>query len=270
MFINNTINQDPILNFCIVIEGKACGNISFDFKTDVERFTAEIGYWISREHRNKNIMTNALIDTIDYFFDNNPVVRICADVFDFNVASQLVLQKTGFERIGIKRKAIFKNGNFSDMLEFELIKSKGFLSIKRSDAKNEDYLYLINDKNEVKSEFLHSSEENYSNDIKENTVVIAYIDKNPVGCGSFNIKDNNTIIINNLYVKNEFKKKGIAENILNNLEQWAKEDNYNKAISERKYHNNDILSVFEKNGYDIIENLDTQGVTNNFYQKNLF
>lgn len=40
--------QQPETNFAIAIEDQAVGGIGFELKTDVDRRTAEIGYWLGR------------------------------------------------------------------------------------------------------------------------------------------------------------------------------------------------------------------------------
>ena len=59
-FIQYAKSQDVQNNYCIEVNAEAVGNISFDRGTDVERFNAEIGYWIAEPYWNKGIMTQAL------------------------------------------------------------------------------------------------------------------------------------------------------------------------------------------------------------------
>jgi RimJ/RimL family protein N-acetyltransferase len=50
----------PATDLAIVIDGKAAGGIGIVLKTDVERITAEIGYWLGENYWNKGIMTEAV------------------------------------------------------------------------------------------------------------------------------------------------------------------------------------------------------------------
>ena len=51
-FISQAREKTEISDFCIVVHGEAIGNIGFVRGTDVERFNAEVGYWISERYWN--------------------------------------------------------------------------------------------------------------------------------------------------------------------------------------------------------------------------
>ena len=115
---SNSFNSE----YCIEVNGEAVGNIGFIIGTDVERFSAEIGYWIAEQFWNKGYMTNALEHAIDHFFSTTNVIRIYAKVYVSNEASICLLKKVGFTMKCIFSKAAFKNGQFTDMFYFEKIK----------------------------------------------------------------------------------------------------------------------------------------------------
>ena len=54
-------------------------------------------------------------------------------------------------------------------------------------------------------------------------VVVAYKNKQPMGCGAFKIHPNNTVEIKRMYVATDARRLGIASKVLEELEQWAKE-----------------------------------------------
>ena len=56
-FIKYASEQVEQNEFCIEVNHEAVGNIGFVRGTDVERFNAEAGYWISETYWNKGIMT---------------------------------------------------------------------------------------------------------------------------------------------------------------------------------------------------------------------
>ena len=100
----------PATELAIVMDG-AVGGIGIVPKTDVERISAEIGYWLGEKYWNRGIMTAVVKQMTDYAFANFPELqKLIAPVFDFNFASQRVLQKAGFEREAILKKAAIKNG----------------------------------------------------------------------------------------------------------------------------------------------------------------
>lgn len=67
-------------------------------------------------------MTDALQEAIRYYFTHTNIIRIFSCVFEYNLPSIKVLEKTGFTEVGIMKKSIFKNGHFIDTKLFELIR----------------------------------------------------------------------------------------------------------------------------------------------------
>lgn len=110
--------------FVIVVGGEAVGNIGFYTQgDDVERFSAEIGYFLGEPYWGRGIMSEAvrlLVD--DYIFIHTPIVRVFTAVFDFNAGSKRVLEKAGFRHVGVFRKAAYKNGRFVDEDIYEIVK----------------------------------------------------------------------------------------------------------------------------------------------------
>ena len=123
-FIKQAQEKTDISDFCITVGGEAIGNIGFVRGTDVERFNAEVGYWISEKYWNQGIVSDALTEAIQYYFAHTEVIRIFATVYEYNPASMRVLEKAGFRKTGIFRKACYKNGQFIDAHHFELVADK--------------------------------------------------------------------------------------------------------------------------------------------------
>ena len=124
-FIEMCLNKpNPAIDFAIVVDGKAVGGIGIVPQKDVERIGAEIGYWIGEKYWSKGIMTKAVKEMTEYAFFNFPLHKIYAPIFDFNIASQKVLQKAGFEREGILKQAAIKNDKIIDLHYYSLLKSQ--------------------------------------------------------------------------------------------------------------------------------------------------
>ena len=130
-FINLSIADDPVQTFAIENNGRLAGVISILIQKDVYRKSAEIGYWIGEPFWGMGIATKAVRLITDYGFCQLNLVRVYAGIFEFNRASMRVLEKNGFEKEGIFRSAVIKNGNLSDEHRyakinpsFSLIKNK--------------------------------------------------------------------------------------------------------------------------------------------------
>ncbi|MEJ5266097.1 MAG: GNAT family protein, partial [Bacteroidales bacterium] len=67
------------------------------------------------------IATKAVRLITEYGFSTLGLVRIYTGVFDFNKASQRVLEKAGFNLEGIFEKSVFKNDKICDEYRYGLI-----------------------------------------------------------------------------------------------------------------------------------------------------
>jgi putative acetyltransferase len=84
-----------------------------------------------------------------------------------------------------------------------------------------------------------------------------------VGCGAFRTYAENTVEIKRMYVPELYRNKGIASNILNGLEAWAKELGNTKCILETGIMQVEAIGLYPKNGYEKIENYGNyKGVAN--------
>ena len=62
---------------------------------------------------------------VKYAFENFPVTKIFAPVFELNVASMRVWEKAGFVRYAVLKKSAVKNGKTIDLHYYGLIKGDG-------------------------------------------------------------------------------------------------------------------------------------------------
>lgn len=123
-FIDSIQRKEGIHDFCIEVDGQAVGNIGFIPESDVQRFNAEMGYLIGEPYWNRGIVTDAIKEAVKYYFDHTDKVRLFAFVFDGNIPSMRVLEKAGFTKIGVMKKAVFKNERFLDVHSYEKIKEQ--------------------------------------------------------------------------------------------------------------------------------------------------
>jgi RimJ/RimL family protein N-acetyltransferase len=107
---------------CIEVEGEAAGAISVQFRTDVERCSAELGYWLGEAFWGRGIVTAAIRCFTDWAMPRFELTRVYAEVFADNQASARVLEKCGFARVGVLRKAAIKNGVHHDYVLYDLVR----------------------------------------------------------------------------------------------------------------------------------------------------
>ena len=97
------------------------GVISMTPGRDVNRYSAEVVYFIGEQYWNKGYATEALkmLPTIAHL--NFGFIRLYATVFDFNQPSIRVLGKAGFTKEGILKSSAIKNGKVINEHLFALV-----------------------------------------------------------------------------------------------------------------------------------------------------
>jgi RimJ/RimL family protein N-acetyltransferase len=103
-------------SFGIVVDGEAAGSVSLMLGHDVERTSAEIGYWLGRAFWGRGIATEAVRAATLYAFDQLGMHRVFAVPFGRNPASTRVLKKVGYLREGILRRSAIKDGELIDQM----------------------------------------------------------------------------------------------------------------------------------------------------------
>ena len=73
--------QDPQTQFAIQVHGEAAGGIGLELRSDVERRSAEIGYWLGETFWGKGIATAAIRALTGYGFEAFDLTRIFAVPF---------------------------------------------------------------------------------------------------------------------------------------------------------------------------------------------
>ena len=119
-FINAHIEQQPVLTFAVTYQFAFCGVIALVPQHDVYRKTAEIGYWLGEPFWGKGIATKSVALVSDYGFELG-YARLATGVFEYNTASMKVLEKNGYYKEGVYKKAIFKNGRLWEEHRFAKI-----------------------------------------------------------------------------------------------------------------------------------------------------
>jgi RimJ/RimL family protein N-acetyltransferase len=84
----------------------------------------EIGYVLISSERGKGYCTEAAQIAVDYLFMSKGIVRVQATTHIENVASQKILEKTGFKREGIIRKGMFAWGKWADLYLYSILREE--------------------------------------------------------------------------------------------------------------------------------------------------
>ena len=113
-FIKGQIDQTPVVNFAIAINGQVIGGISLNMRNDIYRKTPLLGYWLGEQHWGNGIITEAIKLITAYAFRNFNIICIQACVFGENNASMRVLEKSGFIKQGVFKQSLIKRGEIFD------------------------------------------------------------------------------------------------------------------------------------------------------------
>ena len=84
----------------------------------------EIGYMITPDHRGKGFASEAVTMMVDFLFLDKEWQRIQAIIAEENVASKRVLEKNGFQKEGVIRKAIFGLGRYWDVSLYSILREE--------------------------------------------------------------------------------------------------------------------------------------------------
>jgi GNAT superfamily N-acetyltransferase len=85
-------------------------------------------------------------------------------------------------------------------------------------------------------------------------VVIAVQDDKVISCGAFKDFSNGVVEIKRMFTLPEYRGKGIAAQVLAELEKWAAESGYKKCILETGKKQTAAIALYAKCGYTLIPN----------------
>jgi len=121
-FLAANTKRVPEVNFAIEVNGEAVGGIGLMLGTDIERVSSEIGYWLGEPFWGRGIATAALSAVTEHGFRAFDLTRIFALPFANNPASMRVLEKAGYTRDALLRRAIIKNGQVLDLYLYSQVR----------------------------------------------------------------------------------------------------------------------------------------------------
>ncbi|WP_299208520.1 GNAT family N-acetyltransferase [uncultured Dokdonia sp.] len=84
--------------------------------------------------------------------------------------------------------------------------------------------------------------------------VVLYQESNAVGCGAIKTYNPTTVEVKRIYIIDSQRGKGLATQVLTNLESWAKELGYTRCVLETGVRQPEAIALYEKNGYARIPN----------------
>ena len=120
-FIRAARKMVPETFFAIAVGGEAVGGIGYVLQHDVERVSAEVGYWLGEPFWGRGITTEALAAVTRYAIEQHQLTRLFAVPFAYNTASCRVLEKAGYVLEGRLRRSAIKDGQVVDQLQYAYV-----------------------------------------------------------------------------------------------------------------------------------------------------
>lgn len=128
-----------------------------------------------------------------------------------------------------------------------------------TDGCNQDFVKLCHLLDDYLNE-ITGGEENRKQYIKYNTledihdVVLAYDNTNPVGCASFKLYENKVAEVKRVFVKKEYRGKGISKKLMGLLEKRATEKGFYKLLLETGAPLVESFNLYNSLDYLVIDN----------------
>jgi len=94
------------------------------FHIDWKNKNAELGYWLGKKYWGKGYMTEAVKLMLKFAFEKLKLHRVYANLFEENVASRRVLEKTGFKLEGVRRECKYRYNRWHNELNFGILKKE--------------------------------------------------------------------------------------------------------------------------------------------------
>ena len=120
-FLKMAMGMAPQTYFAIEVEGQAAGGIGYQPHEDVERVSAEIGYWLGERFWNRGITTEALAAVTALAVERHGLTRVYALPFEYNTASCRVLEKCGYVLEARLRRSAIKDGRIVDQFQYACV-----------------------------------------------------------------------------------------------------------------------------------------------------
>lgn len=131
-------SQDDRLDLAVtdIVTGQWLGEVVIN---DWEPDNRACGFRIalSASARNRGLGTEATRLLVDYVFDEidepAPIHRLALEVYHFNERAIAVYEKVGFVREGVRRGALFWDGEFHDAISMSILRSDRIPTGHRTD-----------------------------------------------------------------------------------------------------------------------------------------
>jgi putative acetyltransferase len=131
------------------------------------------------------------------------------------------------------------------------------INLLKTDSGNSDFLKLsslLDADLKIRDGEEHAFYSQFNKIANIKNVIVAYEDKSAVACGAFKYYSEDTVEIKRMYVRVEYRGRGIAKAIITELEIWAAESGYSNCVLETGKNQPEAINLYEKEGFSRIPN----------------
>lgn len=117
-------NSRMVLGICLKDSGKLIGTVNIQEIDWINR-SCHVPVLIGdKTEWNKGYATEARLLAIKFAFDERGMERVWATILDSNKASIRMNEKCGFKIEGVMRRAVFKGGEYHDLVMMSILKEE--------------------------------------------------------------------------------------------------------------------------------------------------
>jgi ribosomal-protein-alanine N-acetyltransferase len=113
--------QGTVLPHVILDSGRVAGRITLNGIVRGPFLSCSVGYWVGESANGRGLATAALREMVGIAFTRLGLHRIQAETLLDNIGSQRVLERNGFERIGMAPAYLRIAGRWQDMILFQVL-----------------------------------------------------------------------------------------------------------------------------------------------------
>jgi ribosomal-protein-alanine N-acetyltransferase len=118
--------QGAVLPGVVLADGEPVGRVTVNNVVRGPFLSGDLGYWVSEHVNGRGVATAAVAAMVRLAFGEAGLHRLQAGTLVHNSASQRVLRRNGFERIGFAPRYLRIAGRWQDHLLFQLLSEPAF------------------------------------------------------------------------------------------------------------------------------------------------
>ncbi|MEJ8757378.1 GNAT family N-acetyltransferase [Pontibacter sp. H259] len=131
------------------------------------------------------------------------------------------------------------------------------LTLTRTTSDNPDFrslVVLLDQDLKEKDGDDHTFYAQYNKVDSINEVIVVYLNGKAAGCGAIKPYTKSIAEVKRMFVHPDYRRQGIAKQVLTALEEWAKELGYTSTILETGMKQPEAIELYKNSNYTVIPN----------------